>query len=113
MSIHLSDVRPHRPASPSGRPAVVAALGATTSLTASLAATLLLALAALTPRVASGQGTARRPGDARASSADSLVELAMMRARAGDTTLALKTLERATKIAPDYAPAFYQRGLLL
>ncbi|MFN2400020.1 MAG: GWxTD domain-containing protein, partial [Gemmatimonadaceae bacterium] len=35
------------------------------------------------------------------------------RARAGDTSFALRTLERATKIAPRYAPAHYQRGVLL
>ena len=45
--------------------------------------------------------------------ADSLISLALERARAGDTTAALKALERATKVAPEYAPAFYQRGMLL
>lgn len=84
-----------------------------TAVTAAVLPLLLLAGVTTAARPAAGQGTARRPGDARTSSADSLVELALTRARAGDTTLALWTLERATKIAPDYAPAFYQRGLLL
>ena len=45
--------------------------------------------------------------------ADSLIAYALERARAGDTTASLRALERATKIAPEYAPAFYQRGMML
>lgn len=45
--------------------------------------------------------------------ADSLIAEALDRARAGDTSSALRTLERATKIAPKHAPAHYQRGLML
>lgn len=64
-------------------------------------------------RPAAAQGSAQRVTDARVASADSLIHLALDRARDGDTTLALKTLERATKVAPDYAPSFYQRGVLI
>lgn len=48
-----------------------------------------------------------------AAIADSLIAAALDRARAGDTSSALRTLDRATKIAPNHAPAHYQRGLML
>lgn len=51
-----------------------------------------------------------RPGGAVA---DSLIAAALDRARAGDTSSALRTLDRATKVAPKYAPAHYQRGVML
>lgn len=55
----------------------------------------------------------QRAPDPRAQAADSIIHLAARTARAGDTTQALKLLERATKVAPAYAPAFYERGVLL
>ncbi len=51
-----------------------------------------------------------RPGGAVA---DSLIAVALDRARAGDTSYALRALERATKVAPKHAPAHYQRGVML
>jgi GWxTD domain-containing protein len=51
-----------------------------------------------------------RPGD---PIADSLIAVALDRARAGDTSSALRTLDRATKVAPKYAAAHYQRGVML
>ena len=83
------------PARPAGRRIARAALATVVALAALLAA----------PRAARAQ-----QGQA---AADSLISLALERARAGDTTAALKALERATKVAPEYAPAFYQRGVLL
>lgn len=57
------------------------------------------------------------PAVARAQSphaaADSLVQLAMARAAAGDTSGALDLLDRATHADRDFAPAFYNRGRLL
>ncbi|HSJ65093.1 MAG TPA: GWxTD domain-containing protein [Gemmatimonadaceae bacterium] len=53
---------------------------------------------------------AARPGDAIA---DSLIAAALDRARAGDTSSALRTLDRATKVAPKHAIAHYQRGVML
>ena len=50
-----------------------------------------------------------RPGGV----ADSLIAVALDRARAGDTSNALRTLDRATKVAPKHAPAHYQRGVML
>jgi GWxTD domain-containing protein len=54
--------------------------------------------------------TAQSP---RLAEAESLFRIALEQTRDGDTTAALKTLERANKVAPTYAPAFYQRGLIL
>ena len=71
--------------------------------------TALLALAALALLLVPASSRAQQ---GRAA-ADSLIALALDHARAGDTTAALKALERATKVAPEYAPAFYQRGMLL
>src|SRR5688500_15200188 len=51
--------------------------------------------------------------DARAAAADSMVQFALERARAGDTSAAIRALEKATKRYPKYAPAHYQRGVLL
>ena len=72
--------------------------------------TLLLPLlvAVLAAPAAAQRGGARGP-----QAADSLISLAQETARLGDTTRALKLLERATKTAPQYAPAFYQHGVLL
>lgn len=57
---------------------------------------------------------ARAQMDARPGGvADSLIAVALDRARAGDTSTALRTLDRATKVAPKHAPAHYQRGMLL
>lgn len=71
---------------------------------AMLAAATTLVLAAL-PAVAGAQS--------RHATADSLVQLAMARVAAGDTSAALDLLERATHVDHNYAPAFYQRGVLL
>lgn len=71
---------------------------------ASFAAGFLVAV--VLPAVASGQRDAQH-------TADSLLRQALDQARAGDTTAALKSLERANRIAPDYAPALYQRGVIL
>ena len=71
---------------------------------ASLAAGFLVAVAS--PAIANGQRDAQH-------TADSLLRQALEQARAGDTTGALKSLERANRIAPDYAPALYQRGMIL
>lgn len=68
----------------------------------------LLCGAALVPD-ARAQDEAR-PGDAIA---DSLIAVALDRARAGDTSSALRTLDRATKVAPKHAVAHYQRGVML
>ena len=76
-----------------------------------LTASALVALAAGT---AAGPAHAQRGGEPRGrATADSLLAIANERARAGDTTAALRVLERATKVAPRYAPPFYQRGVLL
>lgn len=45
--------------------------------------------------------------------AESLYQRALDRVRAGDTTAALKALERANKLAPKFAPAFFTRGVIL
>lgn len=45
--------------------------------------------------------------------ADSLVRVALSHAESGDTAAALATLARLNRIAPRYAPAFFQRGLLI
>lgn len=73
-------------------------------LLVSFAAAVLVAPAALAQRV-------ERPRGPQA--ADSLIALAQHTARLGDTSRALELLEVATKAAPEYAPAFYQRGVLL
>ena len=79
-----------------------------------LAGAAAAALAALLPVArAAGQDRAAGNGDARAALADSLIALALERARAADTSGALQALERATKVAPRYAHAFYQRGSML
>lgn len=72
-------------------------------------------LAVVVPLAAdAGPALAQRGAEPRGrQAADSLVALARDRARAGDTTGALRALERATKVAPTYAPAFYHRGVLL
>src|SRR5687767_1230187 len=69
-----------------------------------LAAAALLLLATAT--VARGQ-------DPRTTAADSLLNVALSQARAGDTTKAIATLERASRLAPRFAPAHFHRGLLL
>ena len=71
---------------------------------ACLAAGILVA--ATLPAVARGQRDTEH-------AADSLLRQALDQARAGDTSAALKSLERANKIAPNYAPALYQRGVML
>src|SRR5688572_2391592 len=55
------------------------------------------ALFLATATVAAGQ-------DPRTTAADSLLNVALSQARAGDTSKAIKTLERASRIAPRYAP---------
>src|SRR5918912_2114266 len=68
---------------------------------------LLFAIALVAP-------TARSSAqDARSAVADSLIADARDRARAGDTATALRELARATKVAPRYARAHYERGVLL
>ena len=47
------------------------------------------------------------------AAADTLIELAHAKAQVGDTSAALDLLQRATRVAPDYAPAFYERAVLL
>jgi GWxTD domain-containing protein len=69
---------------------------------------LPLLLVALAAPAAAQRGGTRGP-----QAADSLISLAQETARLGDTTRALKLLERATKTAPGYAPAFYQHGVML
>ncbi len=59
-----------------------------------------------TATVAAGQ-------DPKTTRADSLLNVALSQARAGDTSKAIKTLERASRIAPRYAPAHFHRGLLI
>lgn len=86
---------------------------------ARLARRAFLALAAAsvalpaTPRATLAQGEAPTADARRAALADSLIEVALERARAADTSAALRALERATAIAPNYAPAFFQRGAML
>ncbi|MGI8496563.1 MAG: GWxTD domain-containing protein [Gemmatimonadaceae bacterium] len=46
-------------------------------------------------------------------SADSIIARALDRARAGDTSTALRELSLATRVAPRYAVAHFQRGILL
>jgi GWxTD domain-containing protein len=72
------------------------------------AAFALLIGAALAPDARAQEDA--RPGDAIA---DSLIAVALDRARAGDTSSALRTLDRATKVAPKHAMAHYQRGVML
>lgn len=92
----IRPVRPARVRAPRARPIRLRA--------ACLAAGFLVA--AVLPAVASGQ---RDPQH----TADSLLRLALDQTRAGDTSAALKSLERANRIAPNYAPALYQRGVIL
>lgn len=49
----------------------------------------------------------------KSAQAESLFRTALEQTRDGDTTAALRTLELANKTDPNFAPAFYQRGLLL
>jgi GWxTD domain-containing protein len=56
---------------------------------------------------------AQQDGGSGNAAADSLIAAALDRARAGDTSSALRTLDRATKVAPNHAPAHYQRGIML
>ena len=63
------------------------------------------------PLLLTAQGTAGY--DERIARADSLIQVALDRTHAGDTTSALRALERATRVAPNYAPAHYHRGMLL
>ncbi len=70
---------------------------------ASTCVVLLLALA----------GDAANAQAPKLAQAESLYHKALDRARVGDTTEALDALERANKLAPRFAPAFYQRGLIL
>ena len=74
------------------------------TLIAAKAAVLLIAATAAAPLRAQPQKLAE---------AESLYQRALDQVRAGDTTAALEALERATKLAPKFAPAFYQRGLIL
>ncbi|HKG93189.1 MAG TPA: GWxTD domain-containing protein [Gemmatimonadaceae bacterium] len=84
------------------------AFGAERLVLPPLAALALLLLAG----AATGHAQSRR--EARgAAAADSIVQAALERARAGDTSAALDLLERATKVAPNYAPAHFERGVLL
>ena len=66
----------------------------------------ILALILATATVAAGQ-------DPKMTAADSLLKVALSQARAGDTSKAIKTLERASRIAPRFAPAHFHRGLLI
>ena len=93
---------PARLAARAGRAAVFAG-----ALLALGAASLPATLGAQDPRGPTS------PADPRMRAADSLIAVALERARAGDTVAALRVLERATKVAPSYAPAFYERGVLL
>ena len=70
---------------------------------------LALCAAVLVPAI----GSAQMGPKPSAAIADSLIAAALDRARQGDTSSALRTLDRATKVAPDHAPAHYQRGMLL
>lgn len=72
-----------------------------------LLALILVAMPAATTAAQGGRGPVGP------QVADSLISLAQETARRGDTTHALRLLERATRSAPQYAPAFYQRGVLL
>lgn len=63
------------------------------------------------PLLLPAQGTSAY--DERVARADSLIQLALDQTRAGDTTSALRALERATRVAPNYAAAHYHRGRLL
>ena len=58
-------------------------------------------------------GTSLAAQTSRLAQAESLYQGALERARAGDTSAALDALEKANKLAPKFAPAFYQRGLIL
>jgi GWxTD domain-containing protein len=58
-------------------------------------------------------GRAAHAQSAPSARADSLIAVALERARLGDTSAALRALERATQVAPRHAPAFYQRGVML
>ena len=78
---------------------------------ATVAAPLAVALAG-TP-LAAQTGRRDSADDPKLRAADSLIAAASDRARSGDTTRALQLLERATRVAPRYAPAFYERGVLL
>ena len=72
-----------------------------------------VAVAALHVVLCSGALAAQEGAPRSQAAADSLIQYALERARAADTAAALRALERATKVAPNYARAFYQRGLLL
>lgn len=63
------------------------------------------------PLLVAAQGTGA--SDERVARADSLIQIAIDQTHAGDTSAALKALERATRVAPNYAPAHYHRGMLL
>jgi GWxTD domain-containing protein len=81
-------------------------------IAASRTAHPILRLAAAIVLVA-GAGIARAQQSAPHAAADSLLQIALAHVRAGDTVFALKVLETAEKIAPDFAPAYYQRGVLI
>lgn len=74
-----------------------------------LASLLLAAVAA--PLVA--QRAPRAPKPRGPQAADSLIALAHETARLGDTSRAIEILQTATRAAPQYAPPFFQRGVLL
>ena len=75
-----------------------------------LARSLVLSLLGV-PRLLPAQAAAGY--DERVARADSLIQVALDRTHAGDTSSALRALERATRVAPNYAPAHYHRGMLL
>ena len=89
--------------------------GSRLNRTALLSVALLATAATAVPAPARAQGPRQRAGhnDRRVAAADSLIAAALERARAGDTSAAIRTLERATRVAPNHAAAFYQRGVLL
>ena len=72
----------------------------------------VVSLFAVASAVATTPGIAQRNAPTP-EVADSLVRVAMGHAEGGDTAAAIATLARLNRIAPRYAPAFYQRGVLL
>ena len=60
--------------------------------------------------IARGEASAQSAVNTRA---DSMIVSALERARSGDTTAAVRTLKRATKVAPKHAPAHYHLGVML
>lgn len=75
----------------------------------------MAALSAAAAESAEAQRGGRRSNTSgpQAATADTLLRFALERAQAGDTTGAIRALERATRVAPNYAPAYFERGVLL